>query len=199
MNNFILSGLGYKSSQQTSRTGYKKKEKKGIIVRKRTVSAQTYMRHLANAKTTSQASAVMRNARADLQFVRCSGADTADVAKAERILKTVIKKSSVKVFRLRREAELEQQKKLASSAKKRELEQEIRIKLAKKRKARTAMEEADARTNEKVTLTVRHSVNQPYDEDKLPAAYAEPYVPDTDIPAATVGTDTVGTVIDVSL
>ena len=56
--------------------------------------------------------------------------DEAEIKKALRILKQVVAKSKVKIQRLKKEAEMERQEKLARSARKKELAEKIQTVLA---------------------------------------------------------------------
>lgn len=125
----------------------------GKVMLKKTINSSKYMMRIAQARTSSQVSAIIRIARADMQFVKSCSSEKNDTAKAMRILKQVVSKSKVKMQKLKAEAELEKQEKLARSAEKEKLEKQIREKKNRKIKARTAAETADIINNEEVTLS----------------------------------------------
>lgn len=112
----------------------------GKLSVRRNISASSYLMRVAAAKTSSQVSAVIRCAKADLRFVKSCNTEQSDVAKAVRIIKKVIAKSRLKINRLKAEAAIEKQMEQAQLTKQKELAE----KLIKKRRARKAQETADA-------------------------------------------------------
>lgn len=158
--NSYNSGFGFNSafdkksgkSEKSWKNSMLSQMKGGKISVKKAINASKYMTRVAQAKTPSQVSAIIRMARADIQFAKSCDSDEAEIEKAIRILKQVISKSQTKIKRLRTEEELERQEQLARNARKRKLEAEIRDKKNKKRSARHGEEAADTMTNEEATL-----------------------------------------------
>lgn len=161
------SGVGGSgTSRSVSASNGKRASSGGKITVHKTIDAADYMYRIATARTASRVSAILRGARADLQFVKKSGASQEDVAKAEKILKRVISKSKLKIKRLKQEQEIARQQKLAESAKKEALQKELTEKLRKKQRARTAQEAADMGDTEHVEISSSQE-NCPFS----PAAY----------------------------
>lgn len=135
---------GGTSCSRGSSTG----RKSGKITVRRNISASSYMMRVAQARTPSQVSAVIRTAQADLQFVRSCNSDSEQVEKAKRIINRVISKSRLKISRLKGEQELEQQQKLAQNAEKKKIIRELK----RKRRARRAQEAADTCDMERASV-----------------------------------------------
>lgn len=150
--NYDFSGLGRKKNQGIVQSALEAK-KSGKITVKKKINAANYMMRVAQAKTPPQVSAIIRAARADMQFVRSCNSEEEDIKKAMRILKRVVAKSRIKIKRLKKEAEMEQQEKAAQSAEKQELAERIRENRHKKKRARRASESADACDPEEATVS----------------------------------------------
>lgn len=125
----------------------------GKVTVKKKINAGDYMMRIAQARTPSQVSSVMRVARADLQFVKQCNSEKADIEKAVRILKQVIAKSRLKIGRLKAEEALEKQEQLARSAKEKAHEERLREKRNRKKRSRCACEAADACNREEATVS----------------------------------------------
>lgn len=132
------------------------RRKKGKITVRRSISAASYMMRMAQAKTPSQVAAIIRTARADLQFVKSCNSDDAEVEKAKRIIKRVISKGQLKISRLKEEQEMERQQELLDDAGKKEMVQELK----KKRRSRKAQEAADTCDTERATVVKEQDCNQ---------------------------------------
>lgn len=151
------SGLNYNSAfykkmaENRKNSMISKKQDRSVKIKKN-ISLSKYMVRVAEAKTPSQVSAIIRVARADIQFARSCNSDKGDVEKAIRILKQVIAKSQTKIKRLRTEEDMERQEQLARSAKKRKLEADIREKKIRRKNSRRRQEAEDTTVNEEVAL-----------------------------------------------
>lgn len=151
-------GTGKKTSKRTGagvRSG-------GTITVRRKISASSYLLRVAQAGTKTQVEAVLRGARADLQFVRTCSTDSSEAQKAERIIKKVISKGQLKIVRLRKEQNLELRKKLAGKSEKREIKEELR----RRRVRRKAEEAADILDTECATVEKRQELFAEYREEQ---------------------------------
>lgn len=129
--------FGQKNPSNSGRTGVSVK-KAGKLTVRRSISASAYMMRIAQAKTPSQVNAVIRMAQADLQFVKTCNTDSYEIEKAKKIINHVIAKSRVKISRLKKEQNMEQQQRVAEDKEKREITENLK----KKRRARNAEEAA---------------------------------------------------------
>lgn len=120
----------------------KMKNSGGKISVRRNINASSYMIQLANAESPTRVAAVMRKARADIRFAGGSN-NAGEVMKAVRILKHVIKKGSVKISRLKKEEQLENQRKISESLDKQDAQRELAVKLRKMRNSRKMQERAE--------------------------------------------------------
>lgn len=170
-NRVVLGGQRNYSGYSRSRTGASTQKKSGTSAGKRSggtitvrrkISASSYLLRVARAGTTSQVEAIIRGARADLQFVRTCSTDSSEAEKAERIIKKVISKSQLKIVRLKKEQNLEYRKKLADKSEKRQIKEELR----KRRIRRKAEEAADTLDPECATVERRQELWEQYQEER---------------------------------
>lgn len=182
--------------KSTARKGSTKKS--GKITVHKTISAQTYLIRLANAKNTAQVSNVMRCARVEANSIRSITNSETAAANAKRIAKAIEKKGKLKVSRLKKEEALRRQKEIQEAlghAKKAALTAK---KLHRKRNARKAEERAD------ITNSV-HSYKKEEEEYKNTSPYASDTADIGLIVDVCVSTDTLsadiaaGTGVDVAL
>lgn len=124
------------------------------------ISASSYMMMIANAHSSSQVSAVMRRARADAAFVKSSTSERSDQIKALSILERVVKNGTSKLYRLKKEQQMEAQKKLLEGLRKHEQANELSNKLIKKRRSRKAVEAASTGDSEEVDIVKETELKQ---------------------------------------
>lgn len=200
--------FGGRSYYHKNRTGAGKKtgagksavKSSGTITVRRKISASAYLQRVAQAGTRSQVEAVIRGARADLQFVRTCSTDSAEAEKAERIIKRVISKGQLKIVRLKKEQNLELRKKLAGKSEKKEIREELR----RRRVRRKAEEAADTLDTECATVEKRQELYAELREEEalrqeeaaasLEIAGAESLAGLSDCSGAAAGTDCGGAV-----
>lgn len=169
-NRIVLGGQRNYSGYSKSRTSSSQKKSGtvagkrsgGTITVRRKISAASYMTRVAQAGTKTQVEAVIRGARADLQFVRTCSTDSSEAEKAERIIKKVISKSQLKIARLKKEQNLEFRKKLSDKAEGCRIKEELR----KRRMRRKAQEAADTLDPECATVERRQELREQLQEER---------------------------------
>jgi hypothetical protein len=115
----------------------------GKISVHRTMSAQSYLMRLANAKTPSQVNNIIRTARADANVIKSISDSDSAIQNAKKIADAIEKKGNIKISRLRSEDKLNRLKNAQKSAGKFKKAQLTAEKLRKKRRARKHEERCD--------------------------------------------------------
>jgi hypothetical protein len=138
----MITGSYHNSTKNTKKTNDKNKtsQKSGVITVKRSFNASRTLAQLANATTKSQVSAIERAVRAQMQSMK----KQSDSEEAIRQMKKVLQKTNMKRNALTKEEQLDNNRKIAKSAKHRKQEAKLTEELARKRLNRMRREAVDA-------------------------------------------------------
>lgn len=118
-------------------------DKKGKITVKKTMSAQSYMIRLSNAKNPAQVSNIIRCARVEANSIKSISDSNSAYINAKKIANVVAKKGKIKIKRLKKEEALRRQKEIEESANNIKRAEETAKRLHRKKTARKAEENAD--------------------------------------------------------
>lgn len=108
----------------------------------RSMSETGYLMRLASARTPFQVSAVIAAAQADAKSVKQSSSSSSEIQKAKKIAKSIEKQGTLKSAKLCREKQLEKEARTELAAKNLKRAKNTASKLAKKKRARKAQEQA---------------------------------------------------------
>lgn len=133
-----------KKKNGSVRSGHNNKKKSGKITVRKTMSAQSYMLRLSNAKNPAQVANIIRCARLEANSVKSMTNSESAAANAKKIANAVAKKGILKISRLKKEETLRRKKELEQSVGNTKKAMLTAKKLRKKIRARKSEERADA-------------------------------------------------------